>query len=77
MLRIYAETGRNIFISLVFLLKGRSKTTNQVSTTNLNIYSNKTSLQYLILIVPKAWEISYTQPCINCWGKSAIHFVYF
>ena len=31
----------------------------------------------LFLIVPRAWDISYTQPCINCQGKSATHFVYF
>ena len=29
------------------------------------------------LIVPRAWEIGYTQPCIKCQGKSATHFVYF
>ena len=23
------------------------------------------------------WEIGYTQACINCWGKSNTHFVYF
>ena len=31
----------------------------------------------LTLIVPRAWEIGYTQPCIKFWGKSATHFVYF
>ena len=31
----------------------------------------------LTLIVPRAWEIGYTQPCIKCQGKSATHFVYF
>ena len=31
---------------------------------------------HLTLIVPRAWEIGYTQPCINCQGKSATHFVY-
>ena len=29
------------------------------------------------LIVPRAFEISHTQPCIKCRGKSATHFVYF
>ena len=32
---------------------------------------------YLTLIVPRAWEIGYTQPCIKCQGKSTTHFVYF
>ena len=27
--------------------------------------------------MPRAWEIGYTQPCINYRGKSATHFVYF
>ena len=27
--------------------------------------------------MPRAWEIGYMQPCINCQGKSATHFVYF
>ena len=31
----------------------------------------------LTLTVPRAWEISYMQPCIKCRGKSATHFVYF
>ena len=31
----------------------------------------------LTLIVPRAWEIGYTQPCIKCRGKSATNFVYF
>ena len=31
----------------------------------------------LTLIVPRAWEIGYTQPCIKCLGKSTTHFVYF
>ena len=31
----------------------------------------------LTLVVPRAWEIGYTQPCIKCKGKSATHFVYF
>ena len=31
----------------------------------------------LTLIVPRVWEIGYTQPCIKCRGKSATHFVYF
>ena len=31
----------------------------------------------LTLIVPRAWEIGYTEPCINSQGKSATHFVYF
>ena len=31
----------------------------------------------LTLIVPRAREIGYMQPCINCWGKLATHFVYF
>ena len=31
----------------------------------------------LTLIESRAWEIGYTQPCINCRGKSATHFVYF
>ena len=34
-------------------------------------------ITFLTLIVPKAWEIVYTQSCINCRGKSATHFVYF
>ena len=29
----------------------------------------------LTLIVPRAWEIGYTQPCIKCQGKSTTHFV--
>ena len=33
--------------------------------------------QFLTLIVPRAWEIAYTQPCIKCQGKSATNFVYF
>ena len=31
----------------------------------------------LTLIVQRAWEIGYMQPCIKCQGKSATHFVYF
>ena len=31
----------------------------------------------LTLIVPRAWEVGYTQPSIKCRGKSATHFVYF
>ena len=31
----------------------------------------------LTLIVPRAWEIGFMQPCIKCQGKSATHFVYF
>ena len=31
----------------------------------------------LTLIVPRASEIGYTQPCIKCRGISATHFVYF
>ena len=27
--------------------------------------------------MPRAWDIGFTQPCINCQGKSATHFVYF
>ena len=34
-------------------------------------------ISYLTLIVPRAWDIGYMQPCINCQGKSATHFVYF
>ena len=26
--------------------------------------------------MPRAWEIGYMQPCINCQGKAATHFVY-
>ena len=33
--------------------------------------------QILTLIVPRAWDISFMHPCINCQGKSATHFVYF
>ena len=32
---------------------------------------------FLTLIVPRAWEIGYKQPCIKCQGKLATHFVYF
>ena len=32
---------------------------------------------WLTLIVPRAWEIGYMQPCIKCQGKSTTHFVYF
>ena len=31
----------------------------------------------ITLIVPRAWEIGYMQPCIICRGMSATHFVYF
>ena len=31
---------------------------------------------FLTLIVPRAWEIGYTQPCIKCQGKTT-HFVDF
>ena len=31
----------------------------------------------LTLIVPRAWDIGFMQPCINFQGKSATHFVYF
>ena len=31
----------------------------------------------LALIVPRAWEIGYRQPCIKCRRKSATHFVNF
>ena len=31
----------------------------------------------LTLIVPRAWEIGYTQRCIKCQGKTTTHFVYF
>ena len=31
----------------------------------------------LTLIMPRAWEIGYTQPWIKFRGKSATHFVYF
>ena len=31
----------------------------------------------LTLIVPRAWEIGYTQPFIKFQGKSTTHFVYF
>ena len=34
-------------------------------------------ITHLTLIVPRAWKIGYMQPCINCRGKSATHFVYF
>ena len=34
-------------------------------------------MKTLTLIVPRAWEIGYTQPCIKFRGKSATHFVYF
>ena len=31
----------------------------------------------LTLIVPRAWEIGYMQPCIKCQAKSPTHFVHF
>ena len=31
----------------------------------------------LTLIVPRAWDIGFTQPCILCQRKTATHFVYF
>ena len=31
----------------------------------------------LILIVPRAWDIGFTHPCIKCRMKSATHFLYF
>ena len=30
----------------------------------------------LTLIVPRAWEIGYTQPCIKCQGKSTTHCLF-
>ena len=46
---------------------------------NLRISDLVKTLMELILtlIVPMAWDIGYTQPCIKCQGKSATHFVYF
>ena len=32
---------------------------------------------WLTLMMPRAWDIGYTQPFINCRGKSATDFVYF
>ena len=43
---------------------------------NIGLYQNKLIL-LLTLIVPRAWEIGFTQPCIKFRGKSATHFVYF
>ena len=31
----------------------------------------------LTLIVPRAWEIGYTQPCIKCQGSRLLIFFYF
>ena len=43
-----------------------------MGTTNISLAE-----PCLTLIVPRAWEIGYTQPCIKCRVKSATHFVYF
>ena len=32
---------------------------------------------HLTLMMPRAWDIGYMQPFINCQGKSTTHFVYF
>ena len=44
------------------------------STTSITFLNEIFSLT---LIVPRAWEIGYMQPCIKYQGKSATHFVYF
>ena len=35
------------------------------------------SNSWLTFMMPRAWDISYMQPFINCQGKSATHFLYF
>ena len=37
----------------------------------------KSMAHSLTLIVPRAWDIGFKHPFINCQGKSATHFVYF
>ena len=39
--------------------------------------NSETYHRVLTLIVPRVWEIGYTQPCIKCQGKTHTHFVYF
>ena len=40
-------------------------------------HTHERHLTPLTLMVPRAWDIGYTQPCIKCQGKSTTHFVYF
>ena len=48
----------------------------EVCNRNFRTFCTICSLT-LTLIVPRAWEIGYTQPCIKCQGKTLTHFVYF
>ena len=34
------------------------------------------TMKLLTLLMPRAWDICYMQPFINCQGKSATHLVY-
>ena len=47
-----------------------------VTIQHKNAWSSASNLSST-LIVPWAWEIGYTQPCIKCQGKSTTHFVNF
>ena len=61
------EQSRNAYRVLVGNLEGKrpKEKLRHRRDNNINPYS------------AKGWEVSYMQPCINCRGKSAIHFVYF
>ena len=50
---------------------------SQIDSPHLLVGAPGIFSDLLTLIVPMAWEIGYTKPCIKCQGKTPTHFVYF
>ena len=66
---------KSILGFIIHILKLLQKILN-VLLKNL-MWMEHFKIDILTLIVPRAWEIGYTQPCIKCQGKSTTHYVYF
>ena len=56
---------------------GWSNTSHRKPFRSLFVAAAVCGQALLTLIVPRAWDIGFTHPFINCQGKSATHFVYF